>query len=296
MKTVFIMLFSTLCLAFFGQTESPNPYELYWKRYVIEHTFEEIKSNQVRSVTVYDVELNKGKEKRKNLFYSIDFDSIGNPIKFIHQTQFSLRKDFQYNPIWRARNDFPVFYIKEYKLNYNGKNQLVEVIESEKMTNSKIVQYHKLGFDYDSLNRLSLIYKCDLSYFSHRKLDTVFQYPTDSAFIIYLTNKNGLILTKPKYGVKDTIEWKNSPIQLIEFWFGDSTQPQLKNIPIDRNTSMYFALDKGAKISYNLRGLIEKKEPNLPIPENEIVHLKNYSYLRYVYKYYNDTSTINKTH
>lgn len=128
------------------QCVSPNPYELLWNRFGIEQDslfVAEHKISNIRSLRV--VKLKNGEVRKARQHYEIEFNTSNLPTKYTYYLEFGLRKDYRYNPFWRLKNDYPVYNIWTYNLNYDSLDRLAEIHETKHHTNYPQKFYKKIN-------------------------------------------------------------------------------------------------------------------------------------------------------
>lgn len=270
-----------------AQCVTNDPYKLYWHRYVLELDSIQVASNKIQSVEASSYLIKKGKQKNRRNLFRLDFNDIYLPEKLEVYQEFNLRKGLKYNPFWRKKNQYPVYHYYQYVLNYDSLHRLQSVIQKERGAFAVDTTYSKLEFQYDSLNRVVLQREFDFFKVNIKGKDTILEspYDMDSTVITYLDNKSGFILSNSIFRRADTIEWKHSPIQYVLFNFGDTTESFIRNMPFDRNSSLYYAIDTNAIIERNNHGLRKSKILNRErLTQGEIVNLPEYTMIVYEYK------------
>jgi hypothetical protein len=255
--------------------------------YVLEFDSSQVASNKIRSVEANSYMIKKGKRKNERNLYRLDFNDNYLPEKLEVYQEFNLRKGLKYNPFWRKKNQYPVYHYYQYELNYDSHNRLQSVIQKERGAFAADTTYSKLEFQYDSLNRVVLQREFDFFKVNIKGKDTILESPfgMDSTVITYLDNKSGLILSNSIFRSADTTEWKHSPIQYVLFNFGDTTESFIRNMPFDRNISLYYAIDTNAIIERNNHGLRKSKILNREqLTRGVIVNLPEYTMIVYEYQ------------
>lgn len=273
----------------YSQCLSNDPYRLYWHRYVIEFDSSLISKNKIHKIHSINCEVKHSKFKKERKNFDVEFNKDYLPVKCIVYQEFNLRNGLKYNPIWRRNHDYPLYSVWYYELMYNQNNQLIRVSQKEKGAHATDTTVKNLDFEYDSLGRIVLqkeykerkfnltIKGKDSTYIYHRDMD--------SLRILYLTDSSGIYLNYKEHRRTDTIQWFNSPTKYALFNFGDTAEVFIRNIPIDRNTSMYYAIDQNSFIDRNESGLRIKKILNLgQLTKNEIVNLPTHSIIIYEYE------------
>lgn len=273
----------------YSQCLSNDPYQLYWHRYVIEFDSSLIAKNKIHKIqsNTYEVKHGKFKKERKN--FDVEFNSEYLPIKFIVYQEFDLRNGVKYNPFWRRNHSYPLYSEWIYEFMYNQNKQLIRVRQKEKGSHASDTTVKNLDFEYDSLGRIVLQKEYKESRYNLTSKN-IYLLEMDSLRILYLTDSSGIYFNYKEHRKTDTIQWFKSPTKYALFNFGDTAEVFIRNIPIDRNTSMYFAMDQNSFIDRNESGLRIKKILNLgQLTKNEIVNLPAHRVIIYEYE-----SRINK--
>lgn len=118
-----------------------------------------------------------------------------------------------------------------------------------------------------------------------KNIDDITEYEIDSIFIQYKSDTSGIITQKTYNNKVDTLIWSNQPFKLVNFYFGDSLHPQLKNYPLELNSSIYYAKDLNARLIYNSKGLFIQKDYFFDIPKDEIINLKKCEVVKREYEF-----------
>lgn len=272
-----------------AQCNSNDPYKLYWKNYVLEFDSSQIALNKIQAIKSKKYLIKKNKQTRERQNFDVKFNENYLPIMYIDYDEFGLRKGLIYNPIWRMRHEYPLYSVRRYELKYNEKNQLIQVTEKEKRAFAKDTSYTELKFMYDSLERVILQVEYKVIYFTINLngQDSIFEAidHVDSISYRYNGNNTGDIIVS--HYIKDTIHWKNSPVNYYKFNFGDNKTNYIRNIPYDRNTSIFYAIDTNSIIEFNENGLRKSKITVIGenITKDIIVKLEKYNISTYEYFY-----------
>jgi hypothetical protein len=286
MKFAVLILFLLSIDATEAQCVSNDSYKLYWHRYVIEFDSTEIAVNNIQRIEAKSYEVKRGKLKNERKNFELEFNQSFLPKKYTYYQEFNLRNGLKYNPFWRKKNEYPLYSFWQYEFLYDSLNRLKSVIQKEKGAHAVDTTYTKIEFQYDSLGRVILQREFQFFTLNIKGKDTVFEstYEMDSSKVIYNTDSTGIVLSNSMFRQEDTTTWVNSPVQYALFNFGDTLESFIRNIPFDRNTSLYYAIDVNTIIDRNDMGMRKTKILNRDsLSQNEVVNLPKYTMIVYEY-------------
>ena len=287
-QLVFVILSLFISTLSYSQQVSSDPYELYWNQYILEFNKEDIEKNSIRKVITKEMTYKKEKVIHDVIRYSVSFDSEAKPIKYSTQKEVTLSWKKKFNPIWRINNNYPVFDILEYDLTYNDNGLLIAVMQTDKRTNRDYNPQEKLVFNYDSTHRVVAQSYQDIhhvigttEYSVMADITYKISYTGDSVTQIIKYSGAGANLDSPS---ADTLAIKGgSRVVFATYNFGDKQESFIRNEPIQKNETLYDALDTSSEIVRSKDGLKESKKQTIEKKEELEDENGNEIIIKYIY-------------